>query len=108
MCVCVGVCVCVWGGGDRKGGCCVDVCVSVWRGERGAWVWVWLWRGRIKIMIINIVPVNVLYDDHMCAILFILRHTSVSNILYSIEIMLVAFVLVPNCICSCPSLGLHQ
>ena len=86
----------------------VSVCVCVGGGVKGACVWVWLWRSRIKIMIIIFVPINVLYDDHMCAILFILRHTSVSNILYSIQIMLVAFVLVPNCMGSCPSLGLHQ
>ena len=35
---------------------------------------------RMKIVIIIFMPVNVLYDNHMCAILFNLQRTSISNI----------------------------
>ena len=42
-------------------------------------------------MIIIFVACNVLYDNHMCVVLFILQRASIKNI-YSIEIMHVAFV----------------
>ena len=35
----------------------------------------------MKIVITIFVAINVLYDNRMCAILFILQRTSVSNIL---------------------------
>ena len=38
-------------------------------------------KGSMKIVVIIFVAVNVLYDSRMCAILFILQRTSVSNIL---------------------------
>ena len=39
-------------------------------------------RLRLKIVIIIAVPINVLYSNHVCAILFILQRTSISNILH--------------------------
>ena len=42
-------------------------------------------------MIFIFVAINVLSDNHMCVILFILQRTSIRNI-YSTEIMHVAFV----------------
>ena len=61
-------------------------------GVGAVWMWVWLRRrDRKKIVIIIFVPNNVLYDNHMCVMLFILHRTSISNT-NSIQIMLVAFV----------------
>ena len=39
----------------------------------------------IVIMITIFVPISVLYDDHMYAILFILQRTAISNILFHLN-----------------------
>ena len=39
----------------------------------------------IIIMIIIFLPISVLYDDHMYAILFILQRTAISNILFHLN-----------------------
>ena len=71
-CVCLCVHVCVGGGGGRG---CME-------GGRQVWMWLLLWRDRMWIVIILFVPINVLYDNHTCAILLILQHTSIRNIQY--------------------------
>ena len=48
--------------------------------DTDACVWLWLWSDMIKLVMIIFVPINVLYDNHMCVILFILQHASIRNI----------------------------
>ena len=73
VCVSVCACLCLGGGGGGRG--CME-------GGRQVWMWLLLWRDRMWIVIILFVPFNVLYDNHTCAILLILQHTSIRNIQY--------------------------
>ena len=87
VCMCVFACWGGGGGGGREMGC-VDVCVwrggerwavCVWRGgggeremgyvdvclEGGGGVWTWMWRDRVKIVKSVLMPINVLYVNHV-------------------------------------------
>ena len=60
-CVCVCVCVCARGGGGwKRDGLCGYMCV-----EGGGCVWMWMWRDRVKIVKSILMPLNVLYVNHI-------------------------------------------